>query len=173
MRRGEPVRVRGGTRRGLRPCSTPPPRGAASLGCRPRPHPPRLCRRARSTAGSSESPGLAACLGGYRSRIGFGAPRGLCVGRWVPRFPGGPARAAPPHATFPPADSSLCRRTVPVPSPARAGSAAECADWRVTSRQEKPVSMGLPFDGLRSPGFLPCAGLSRLIYHVERCKVRP
>lgn len=61
---------------------------------------------------------------------------------------------------------------MPVPSPARVGSAAECADWRVTSRQEKPVSMGLPFDGLRSPGFLPCAGLSRLICHVERCKVR-
>lgn len=61
---------------------------------------------------------------------------------------------------------------MPVPSPARVGSAAECADWRVTSRQEKPVSMGLPFDGLWSPGFLPCAGLSRLICHVERCKVR-
>lgn len=59
---------------------------------------------------------------------------------------------------------------MPVPSPARAGLEAECAGWRVTSRQEKPVSVGLPFDGLRSSGFLPCAGLSRLIYHVERCK---
>lgn len=52
---------------------------------------------------------------------------------------------------------------MPVPSPARAGSEAECAGWRVTSRQEKPVSMGLLFDGLQSSGFLPCAGLSRLI----------
>lgn len=101
---------RGGGR-GLRACSTPHLRrpGAA---CSPsaaacRPHPPRLSRRARSSAGSSESPGLAACLGGYRSSIGFGAPRGVCVGRWVPRFPGVPARAAPPHATFPPAVSSV------------------------------------------------------------------
>lgn len=59
---------------------------------------------------------------------------------------------------------------MPVPSPARA---AECADWRLTSRQEKPVSMGLPFGGLRSSGFLPRAGLSRSIHHVERCGVQP
>uniref|UniRef100_A0A8C0AS92 Serine/threonine-protein kinase PLK3 n=1 Tax=Buteo japonicus TaxID=224669 RepID=A0A8C0AS92_9AVES len=76
-------------------------------------------------------------------------------------------------ATFPPAASGVCGRRVPVPSPAREGSAAECADWRLTSRQEKPVSVGRPFGGLRSPGSLPGAGLSRLICHVERCGVRP
>uniref|UniRef100_A0A8C0ASU0 Serine/threonine-protein kinase PLK3 n=1 Tax=Buteo japonicus TaxID=224669 RepID=A0A8C0ASU0_9AVES len=32
---------------------------------------------------------------------------------------------------------------------------------------------GRPFGGLRSPGSLPGAGLSRLICHVERCGVRP
>uniref|UniRef100_A0A8D2P9C1 Serine/threonine-protein kinase PLK3 n=1 Tax=Zosterops lateralis melanops TaxID=1220523 RepID=A0A8D2P9C1_ZOSLA len=62
---------------------------------------------------------------------------------------------------FSPAVSSVCRRRVPVPSPAPAGLEAECAGWRVTSRQEKPVSMGLPFDGLRSSGFLPCGGFAR------------
>uniref|UniRef100_A0A8C0ASK3 Serine/threonine-protein kinase PLK3 n=1 Tax=Buteo japonicus TaxID=224669 RepID=A0A8C0ASK3_9AVES len=60
-----------------------------------------------------------------------------------------------------PAASGVCGRRVPVPSPAREGSAAECADWRLTSRQEKPVSVGRPFGGLRSPGSLPGGGFAR------------
>lgn len=160
---------------GLRACSIPLAPVWPGAGCGPsaaarHPHPPRLSRRARSSAGSCESLGLAACLAVYRSRIGFGAPRGACVGRRVPRFPGVLARTAPPHATFPPAASGVCGRWVPVPSPARTGSAAECADWRLTSRQEKPVSMGR-LSVASDP--LPCAGLSRSICHVERCGVRP
>ena len=59
---------------------------------------------------------------------------------------------------------------MPVPSP------AESADRRLTSRQEKPVSVGLPFGGLRSPPLpvsLPHAALSTPVCCGERCGVRP
>lgn len=84
---------------------------------------------------------------------------------WAGGCPGSQGcRSAPLRHTqlFLPLASGVCGRWVPVPSPARAGSAAECADWKLTARQEKPVSMGLPFGGLRSPSSLPCAGLSGL-----------
>uniref|UniRef100_A0A663MAR3 Serine/threonine-protein kinase PLK3 n=1 Tax=Athene cunicularia TaxID=194338 RepID=A0A663MAR3_ATHCN len=75
-------------------------------------------------------------------------PRGACVGRWVPRFPGVPVRAAPPHAALPPAASDVCRRWVPVLSP---GGFARCYEMTDLSSNKTYAVKVIPHSRVAKP----------------------